>query len=97
MSPVQDLRDTSDTATWPEGRTFYISRSPHRVFPIGSLVSLTDGGGVIWLAQVESHQLLTDGQIRAAGRVLGTLGAKGLNTSAKSVFGSGRWRQLTAQ
>jgi uncharacterized protein len=90
MSPVQDLRDAGDTATSPEGRTFYVSMSPHRVFPIGSLVSLTDSEGVIRLAQVESHQLLTDGQIHAAGRVLGTLGAKGLNTSAMSVFGSAK-------
>ena len=45
---------------------------------------------MIRLAQVESHQLLTDGQTQAAGRVLGTLGAKGLNTSARSVFGSAK-------
>ena len=89
MSPVQDLRDAGDTATSPEGRTFYVSMSPHRVFPLGSLVSLTDNEGVIRLAQVESHQLMPDGQMQAAGRVLDTLGAKGLNTQGEALLAGG--------
>jgi uncharacterized protein len=61
---------------------------PHRVFPIGSLVSLTDEEDVVRLAQVETHQLLPDGQMQAAGRVLGALGPNGLDDSAMEVFGS---------
>jgi hypothetical protein len=62
--------------------------SPHRVFPVGSLVSLTDDEGLIRLGQVETYQLLPDGQMRAAGRVLGTLDGKGLDNGAMAVFGS---------
>lgn len=62
--------------------------SPHRVFPIGSIVSLTDDQAVVRLAQVETHQLLPDGQMQAAGRVLGKLGPNGLDDGATSVFGS---------
>ena len=90
MSPVQELPDAGDTARSPEGRTFHVSMSPQRVFPIGSLVSLTDDQGVIRLAQVETVQLLADGQMQAAGRVLGTLNAEGLDTSPMSVFGSAK-------
>jgi uncharacterized protein len=62
--------------------------SPHRVFPIGSLVSLTDDQDVVRLAQVQTHQVLPDGQMQAAGRVLGSLGTNGLDDSAMEVFGS---------
>jgi hypothetical protein len=62
--------------------------SPHRVFPIGSLVSLTGDEDVVRLAQVETHQVLPDGQMQAAGRVLGALGPNGLDDSAMEVFGS---------
>ena len=74
----------------PEGRTFQVSMSPHRVFPIGSLVALTDDQGVMRLGQVESHQLLPHGQMQVAGRVLGTLGPGGLDTTAMSIFGSAK-------
>jgi uncharacterized protein len=90
MSPAQVLVDAGDTATSPEGRTFYVSMAPHRVFPIGSLVSLTDDRGVIRLGQVETLQLTPDGHMEAAGRVLGTFDAKGLDTTARSVFGSAK-------
>lgn len=62
--------------------------SPQRVFPIGSLVSLTDDQGVIRLGQVESHELLPNDQIQAAGRVLGALDGKGLDNTAMSLIGS---------
>jgi DNA helicase HerA-like ATPase len=62
--------------------------SPHRVFPIGSLISLTDDQGAVRLAQVETHQLLPDGQMQATGRVLGSLDTNGLDDSAMSVLGS---------
>ncbi len=76
MSPVQDSRDAGDTATSPEGRTFYVSMSPHRVFPIGSLVSLTDNEGVIRLAQVKSHQLLTEARCKRPGACSAPLARK---------------------
>jgi len=62
--------------------------SPHSVFPIGSLVTLTDDAGLKRLAQVETYHVLPDGQMQAAGRVLGTIDGSGLDNSAMSVFGS---------
>src|SRR5215207_3329108 len=88
VNSVQESRVPSGTATSPDGRTFRLGMSPHRVFPIGSLVSLTDDEDVVRLAQVETHQLLPDGQMQAAGRMLGALGRDGLDDSAMEVFGS---------
>jgi hypothetical protein len=87
MTATPGSRDP-DTATSHDGRTFSLTMSPHRVFPVGSLVSLTDDEGLIRLGQVETYQLLPDGQMRAAGRVLGTLDGKGLDNGAMAVFGS---------
>jgi hypothetical protein len=56
------------------------------VFPIGFLVSLTDDEDVVRLAQVETHQLLPDGQMQAAGRILGALVA--------TVSTTVQWRSL---
>ena len=88
VNSVQESRVPSGTATSPDGWTFRLGMSPHRVFPIGSLVSPTDDEDVVRLAQVETHQLLPDGQMQAAGRVLGALGPNGLDDSAMEVFGS---------
>lgn len=88
MSPAETSQDATETATSADGRTFYLNMSPRRLFPIGSFVSLTDDEGVISLAQVLTQQRMPDGQLQAAGRVLGTLEGEGLDSSAMSVFGS---------
>ncbi len=71
--------------------------SPQRVFPIGSLVSLTDDQGVIRLGQVETHELLQDAEVRAAGRVLGALVTKGLDNTAMSLIGSATVAEADAE
>jgi uncharacterized protein len=80
--------NTGEVATSPDGRTFLLTMSPHRQFAAGSFVSLTDDQGVIRLAQVETRQLLQDGRTQAAGRVLGTLTASGLDDSEMTAFAS---------
>jgi hypothetical protein len=97
MSPVQELPDAVDTARSAEGRTFQVSMSPQRVCPIGSLVSLTDDQGVMRLGQVETLQLLADGQMLAAGRVLGTVEPGGLDPLPCRSSDRRKWRQLTAK
>src|SRR5215211_2743568 len=87
MAPAQESRD-ADRASSHDGRTFSLAMSPHSVFPIGSLVTLTDDAGLKRLAQVETYHVLPDGQMQAAGRVLGTIDGSGLDNSAMSVFGS---------
>jgi DNA helicase HerA-like ATPase len=77
-----------EIATSLDGRTFRLSMSPHRVYPIGSFVSLTDEQDLVRLAQVQTHQVLPDGQMQAAGRVLGSISPSGLDDSAMEVFGS---------
>ena len=88
MNPAHRVPDAGDRATCPDGRTFFLTMSPHRVFPIGSLVCLTDDQGVIRLGQVETHELLPDDQMQAAGRVLGALDGKGLRNADAPLFGS---------
>ena len=79
---------TTDVATSPDGRTFILNMSPHRPFPVGGFVALTDDQGVTRLAQVETRQLLADGGMQAAGRVLGNINAQGLDDSTMTAFGS---------
>jgi uncharacterized protein len=79
---------TGEVATSPDGRTFLLNMSPHRQFAAGSFVSLTDDQGVVRLAQVETRQLMPDGGTQAAGRVIGTLNARGLDDSAMTAFAS---------
>jgi DNA helicase HerA-like ATPase len=79
---------TGEVATSPDGRTFLLNMSPHQHLAAGSCVSLTDDQGVIRLAQVETRQLLPDGRTQAAGRVLGTLNARGLDDGAMTAFAS---------
>ena len=86
MSPVQELKGAGYTATSADGRTFHLRMSPHQVFPVGSFVSLTDDQGLIRLAQVETHQLLPDGQMQVVGSVLGTLAGKALDKNTLPVF-----------
>jgi uncharacterized protein len=86
MSPVQELKGAGYTATSADGRTFHLRMSPHQVFPVGSFVSLTDDQGLIRLAQVETHQLLPDGQMQVVGSVLGTPAGKALDKNTLPVF-----------
>ena len=62
--------------------------SRDRVFPIGCLVSLTNGRGVTCLGHVEVHRRSPTGQLQAAGRALGSLDAKGLDSSTIRAFES---------
>jgi uncharacterized protein len=88
MTPEQEPANAEAMATSPEGRTFTLTMSPDGVFPVGCLVSLTDGRGVTRLGQVEAHRLSPTGQLQAAGRVLGSLDAKGLDSSTMRAFES---------
>ena len=88
MTPTQESQDADNRATSPEGRTFSLPMPPDGILPIGCLISLADARGVTHLGQVDAHQLLPDGQLQAAGRVLGSLDSKGLDNSTMPAFGS---------
>jgi len=60
--------------------------SPDHLFPIGSFVSLSEVEGVTRLGLVEAHHVLPGGDMQAAGRVLGVVDAKGLDSTATSTF-----------
>ncbi len=88
MNAGHESRGVDSSAASPDGQTFTLRMSPDGFLPIGCLISLTDSFGVIHLGQVEAHRLSSDDRLEAAGRVLGTLDAKGLDNSAISAFGS---------
>jgi uncharacterized protein len=88
---------TGEAARSLDGRTFKVNVSPHRLLPVGSFVALTDDQGVSHLAQVETHQVLADGGLEAAGRVLGALNAKGLDDSAMTAFASATVAEADAE
>src|SRR5215211_8762481 len=85
MSPSQPPRG-ADAATSQDGRTFSFTMSPDHLFPIGSFVSLSEVEGVTRLGLVEAHHVLPGGDMQAAGRVLGVVDAKGLDSTATSTF-----------
>src|SRR5215218_1718506 len=88
MTAEPELREAGAKGTSPDGRTFFVTMSSDNVFPIGGLVSLMDASSGIHLGQVDTHQLLPDGQLQAGGRLLGVLGAKGLDSGAIRAFRS---------
>jgi len=88
MTAEAELREAGAKGTSPDGRTFFVTMSSDNVFPIGGLVSLMDASSGIHLGQVDTHQLLPDGQLQAGGRVLGVFGAKGLDSGAIRAFRS---------